>query len=157
MAPHTFPSALFHVRTSEIHGKGVFATRALCANTKLGRYEGRHLSAAEMEVMEWNSSLTYLFGLSDGTVIDGAQGGNALRHLNHSCSPNCEAVELRTTDGTLQLEILTLREVLSGQELCIDSALDVDPAERSEAYRCMCLSEACRGTMVNADREGVPT
>ncbi|SAL88020.1 methyl-accepting chemotaxis sensory transducer [Caballeronia arvi] len=29
--------------------------------------------------------------LDDGRVIDGAQGGNSARWVNHSCEPNCEA------------------------------------------------------------------
>ena len=88
------PSApLFKVRPSAIHGLGLFATRALAAGEVLGMYEGRRLSAAEVEAVEWDSDLTYLFELSDGTIIDGAQDGNDLRHLNHSCQPNCEAVE----------------------------------------------------------------
>lgn len=38
----------------------------------------------EVEASDWTSHLSYPFGPSDGTVIDDAQGGNALRHLNHS-------------------------------------------------------------------------
>jgi SET domain-containing protein len=31
--------------------------------------------------------------LADGRVIDGSVGGNSARWLNHSCQPNCEAIE----------------------------------------------------------------
>nr|WP_088954094.1 SET domain-containing protein-lysine N-methyltransferase [Variovorax sp. HW608] len=141
-------SPLFRVQTSEIHGEGLFAARALPANTTLGRYGGQRLSPAEVTEMDWNSQITYLFGLSDGMVIDGSRGGNALRHLNHSCSPNCEAVETRTSDGTLQLEIVTLRDVLADEELCIDYALAIDVSESPDRYPCVCLSATCRGTMV---------
>jgi SET domain-containing protein len=113
----------------------------------LGRYAGRRLSPAEVDEMDWNSQLTYLFGLSDGTVIDGSRRGNALRHLNHSCSPNCEAVERRASDGTLHLEIVTLRDVLADEELCIDYALAIDVSESPDRYPCACLSATCRGTM----------
>lgn len=77
--------------------------------------------------MDWDAAITYLFGLSDGTVIDGSRGGNALRHLNHNCAPNCEAVETEASDGTLHLEIVTLREIAQDEELFIDYALDIDP------------------------------
>jgi SET domain-containing protein len=35
--------------------------------------------------------VTYLFALSDGATIDGSDGGNATRYINHSCRPNCVA------------------------------------------------------------------
>jgi uncharacterized protein len=100
-----------------------------------------------VEATNWESDLTYLFGLSDGTVIDGAQGGNALRHLNHSCNPNCEAVEAWALDGTLRLNIITLCDVRTGEELCLDYALTIDPTHAPEAYPCACSSVECRGTM----------
>jgi len=141
------PTPLFHVRTSEIHGVGLFAVLPLSVNTRLGSYEGRRMTPLEVEATDWESHLTYLFGLSDGTVIDGAQGGNELRHLNHSCSPNCEAVETWAPDGTLQLDIVTLRDIRAGEELCIDYALAIDTSHAPQAYPCACASDACRGTM----------
>eukprot|EP01036_Dinobryon_divergens_P050333 gene50333-biopygen41132 len=81
------------VRTSEVHGLGVFAVRDMAAGTLIGHYEGERLSEAEVNRISWDNRLTYLFGLSDGTVLDGARGGNATRHLNHACDPNCEAIE----------------------------------------------------------------
>jgi len=44
----------------------------------------------------WNDQLTYPFGLSDGSIIDDAEGGNATRHINHACVPNVEVVERRS-------------------------------------------------------------
>ena len=88
-------SALAHVevRHSSVHGHGVFAARELPPGALVGVYAGRRYAVHEASAMTWDDGLTYLFGLSDGTLIDGAQGGNATRHLNHACEPNCEAVE----------------------------------------------------------------
>jgi len=144
-------SNLFLVRSSAIHGLGLFAARALLASTPLGSYEGRRLTASEVEAADWDSGLTYLFGLSDGTVIDGGQDGNALRHLNHSCNPNCEAVEEWSEDGTLQLGVVVLRDVTEGEELCIDYALTIDESCTPEAYPCGCSAPGCRGTLVAQD------
>ena len=135
------------VRASEIHGRGLFAAHPLPASASLGRYAGRRLSPEEIESMDWDSAITYLFGLSDGTMIDGSRGGNALRHLNHSCAPNCEAVETEAPDGTLHLEIVTLREIAQDEELFIDYALDIDPELSPANYPCMCASPTCRGSM----------
>ena len=142
---------LFNVRPSAIHGLGLFAARAFAAGELLGRYEGRRLSASEVEAVDWDSDLTYLFELSDGTIIDGAQDGNDLRHLNHSCQPNCEAVECLEDNGLLQLGIVALRAIAVGEELFIDYALAIDESQSAESYSCACLTPACRGTMVGVD------
>jgi SET domain-containing protein len=141
------PNPLIRVRCSAIHGLGVFAARPLPAGSRLGTYEGRRLSAAEVDAGHWDSRLTYLFGLSDGTTINGAQGGNGLRHLNHSCAPNCEAVESWGSDGAIQLDIVVVRDVLEGEELCIDYALAIDASQSPQVYPCTCASVDCRGTM----------
>lgn len=145
------PTALFKVRPSAIHGLGLYAACDLIAHIRLGTYEGRRLSTAEVEAEDWDSHLTYLFELSDGTVIDGAQDGNELRHLNHSCQPNCEAVERWGDNGLLQLDIVALRAIAEGEELFIDYALAIDESHPAESYPCACLTAACRGTMVSVD------
>lgn len=102
--------------------------------------------------MDWDDALTYLFGLSDGTVIDGSEGGNATRHLNHACSPNCEAVEYHDESGSLGLRIMTIRLVRPGEELTIDYALQVDPSSE-DPHVCACGSARCRGTMLGPSPE----
>jgi SET domain-containing protein len=43
----------------------------------------------------------FFFDLNDGRVIDGAQGGNSARWVNHSCEPNCEVKLYRCCCGSL--------------------------------------------------------
>src|SRR3989337_1124570 len=66
---------LYVVRTSHIHGRGVFAAR---------RYDETGMKRHH----------TFLFTLDRDTVIDGAisRGGGDASYVNHSCEPNCEAV-----------------------------------------------------------------
>jgi uncharacterized protein len=137
------------VRPSAVHGHGVFAVALLPAGSLVGRYEGRRYSEAQAMRREWDDDLTYLFGLSDGSIIDGGEGGNATRHVNHACAPNCQAVEYRGRGGRLEVRIETLRSVLAGEELTLDYALQVDPASEVE-HACTCGSSNCRGTMVEA-------
>lgn len=70
------------VRRSTVHGRGVFATKLLRTGERIFEYKG--------EVITWQSAIqryehrdddahTFLFGLSDGTVIDGGRGGNSSR------------------------------------------------------------------------------
>ena len=142
------------VRRSGIHGEGVFATRVLRAGQKVGEYSGRRYPPDEADDA-WDSGLTYLFGLSDGSTIDGAQEGNDTRHLNHACEPNVEAVEHRRRDGTLGLSLRTLRRVSRGEELFLDYALVIAASEHPADYPCACGGVACRGTMA-ASSSAIP-
>ncbi len=62
---------------------------------------------------------TFLFGLSDGRVIDGGRGGNSTRWLNHACDANCQAVE---EAGRVFIE--ATRAIEPGEELLIDYCLE---------------------------------
>ena len=134
------------VRRSGVHGHGVFATRALWAGEEIGRYAGRRYAPDDVSD-EWDDRLTYLFGLSDGSMIDGAQGGNATRHLNHACEPNVEAIEEYDAADELVVLICATRNIGAGEELFLDYALDVD-GDDPAAYPCECGSTRCRGTLV---------
>jgi uncharacterized protein len=136
------------VRHSAIHGRGVFATRSLPSGTHIGRYTGRRYSAAEAAERDWDNDITYAFGLSDGTTIDGGDGGNATCHLNHSCRPNCVAHELADEDGSLHIEIRTTRRIQVGEELFIDYGLQTEGDAAD--YPCRCGTPRCRGSMVAA-------
>jgi SET domain-containing protein len=133
------------VRQSGVHGHGVFATRALRARQKIGTYGGRRYAPDEAHA-SWDGQLTYLFGLSDGSTIDGAQGGNATRHINHACEPNVEAIEDNDDAGHLVVVIRATRRIRAGEELFLDYALDVGGEDPTE-YPCRCGSTHCRGTL----------
>lgn len=135
------------VRRSSVHGLGLFALASMPPGTVVGTYEGRRYSPTQAARKDWDDGLTYLFGLSDGTVIDGSDGGNELRHLNHACAPNCEAVEYVEANGALGLRIETLRTIRAGEELTLDYALQVDPSSE-DPHACACGSVECRGTML---------
>ena len=143
-------SSLAHieVRHSSVHGHGVFAARDLPPGTLIGVYAGRRYTAHEAGAMAWDDRLTYLFALSDGTLIDGAQGGNATRHLNHACEPNCEAVEDYDEDGRLTVRIETTQSIRANDELFLDYALDIDAGDDPSDYPCHCGLARCRGTLV---------
>jgi SET domain-containing protein len=139
---------LLRVAASSVHGLGAYATRDLPAGTFLGLYEGRRYTAEQVAAKDWNNQLTYLFTLSNGETIDGAKGGNATRHLNHSCAPNCDAVEDYDDAGRLLLRFQTLVAVEAGDELFIDYCLTADDGSPASDYPCHCGSPDCRGTML---------
>lgn len=140
-------SSAIEVRDSGIHGLGVFARRRIAAGSPIGRYLGRRYSADEVHSRHWEHALTYVFGLSDGSVIDGSEGGNATRHINHSCEPNCVAWEVEDDDGTLHVEIEARRPIARGEELFIDYGLSVETGNPDD-FGCRCGAPGCRGTML---------
>jgi len=140
--------AHIEVRHSGVHGHGVFAARDLPPGTLVGVYAGRRYTAHEAGTMAWDDRLTYLFALSDGTLIDGAQGGNATRHLNHACEPNCEAVEDHDEDGRLTVRIEMTRSTRADDELFLDYALGIDAGDDPSDYPCHCGLARCRGILV---------
>lgn len=85
------------VRSSGVHGKGVFAEMDIAEGETLIEYKG--------EVIKWKEALrrhphnpkepnhTFFFSIDDKHVIDGNVNGNSARWINHSCKPNCEADE----------------------------------------------------------------
>jgi SET domain-containing protein len=137
------------VRSSGVHGLGLFARTLLRRGQLISNYDGRRLGADE--VADWEGGVTYLFSLSEGGFIDGRVGGNATRHLNHCCEPNCHAQEYRRAGGELGVRIKTLRAISAGQELFLDYSLIIDPAEEPSAYPCHCAAPTCRGTLATLD------
>lgn len=134
------------VRDSHVHGRGAFAKLPLQRGRRVGVYGGRRYAPGEVAAREWDNGLTYVFALSDGTIIDGGDGGNATRHLNHSCAPNCVAFEINDDDGDARIVIEAGRRIRAGEELFIDYALDIGDDDPT-AYPCRCGAPQCRGTM----------
>jgi uncharacterized protein len=139
------------VRRSPVHGKGVFALRPLAAGERVLEFKGRVTSwrkASSRFSRNGVEGHTFLFGLSDGRVIDGSQGGNSARWLNHACDANCEAVE---EAGRVFIE--TLADIAVGTELFIRYELSVDGPLTDEVrvqYACRCGAAMCSRSMLSA-------
>ena len=134
------------IKKSSVHGRGVFATRGIASGERLGVYaSGRH-TPGKHPLVDAGREFTRVFASSDGSSTDGSVQGNATAHLNHSCEPNCEAIEERDADGQLQIVFLALRRIRRGDELFIDYSLQTEPDDAGE-YACWCTSQKCRGTM----------
>ena len=136
------------VAPSGVHGLGAFAARPIDAGERIGVYAGRRYTASRARRRDWNVGLTYVFGLSDGSIVDAADGGNATRHFNHSCEPNCVAYEETGARRTLQVVFYALRAIAAGEELTVDYSLSVDESEDPSSFGCDCRAPECRGTML---------
>jgi SET domain-containing protein len=127
------------VRPSKIHATGCYTSSPIPKGTFIVEYAGPRLTIDEADERYVDQPDTYLFGLSDGKhVIDGY--GDAA-FINHSCDPNCEAVE--SDDG--RVWIMALRDIEAGEELTYDYCL-YDGAE-DDPSPCTCGSAHCRGTL----------
>lgn len=153
-ARNTKPGSLdlgaIEVRASGVHGLGAFARSNLRRGQLVGNYAGRQIGDG---AVHRDDGLTYLFALSEGGYIDGAEGGNATRFINHSCEPNCHAEEYRRAGGRLGVRIKALRSIAEAEELFLDYALIVDATEQPTAYPCHCGATRCRRTMVGSEED----
>ena len=136
------------VRKSTTHGIGAFAALDIAKGTEIGYYRGKRYGKKAAARMNWKASLTYIFGLSDGSSINGSEKGNNLRRLNHSCAPNCEAFEVEDDDGKLHIVFSTKKKIKKGDELFIDYSLDIDGRNPAK-FACRCDAKNCRGTMAD--------
>lgn len=149
---HDSATVWHFVAPSALHGQGVFAHKFIPKGTHIMEYQGKRISAEEADNQPSadpdNPYHTFFFALSDGTIIDGGQGGNDARWINHSCAPNCEGYENEAGDKVF---IVAKRDIAPQEELLYDYALTIDePLTESlkENYACWCGAPQCRGTML---------
>ncbi len=140
----------WRVHRSKVHGRGVFAQRDIEAGECVIEYKGREISWDEALLRAATHNRphnhTFYFTLSNGNVIDGGDHGNAARWINHSCEPNCEAIE---EDG--RIYIYALYPIASGDELNYSYPLVYEgrhTAAIKRAFACRCGAPTCKGTML---------
>lgn len=141
----------YSVKNSKIHGKGVFAKRPIRKGVRVIEYTGPVISIKEADkigntIDENGHGHTMFFTVDEKRVIDGNRGGDA-KWINHSCSPNCEAIQ----DGD-QVFIESLRAIKTGEEITYDYNLVVEekitPAVLKE-FECFCGSPNCRHSQID--------
>ena len=127
------------IRSSSLHGAGVYTTAPIPRGTHVLEYTGPRLTTEETDGLYADSEVTYLYGMADGkTVIDGF---GMAAFVNHSCQPNCEADQIDN-----RVWIIALRNIAAGEELTYD--YNIYDAEPGEDVTCHCGANSCRGTML---------
>lgn len=146
-------SEFCEVRGSEIHGRGVYATRDIAAGEKIIEYVGEIIDkdeSSERGVEQHERSVksgdaaVYIFNLTKKYDIDGNVPWNTARLINHSCEPNCEAWQ-----SGKKIFIHALTDVAEGDELTFDYGFDV---ECYEDHPCLCGREGCVGYIVSREQ-----
>ena len=133
------------VRRSRVHGRGVYAMQLIPEGQRIIEYTGERVSW-EAAPDDDSDPHTFNFGLENGEVINPEIGGNDARWINHSCSPNCEAIE---EDD--RVFIYAIRDIQANEELLYDYRLEIDEpiTEASKKkFACLCRASNCRGTML---------
>lgn len=145
----------FVIRNSSIQGRGAFAVRRIRKGTRIIEYTGERITTEEADARYDDDAVdrphTFLFTVDKHTVIDGAIHGNEAKYINHSCDPNCEAVD---DEGRIFVE--ALRTIQPGDELTYDYHLHRPGPFRKKwmkQYACHCGAANCRGTMLKLPKK----
>jgi uncharacterized protein len=146
---------LYIVRNSSIQGKGVFAKKRISKGTRIIEYRGERISSGEADERyesdeEGDRHHTFLFGIDERTVIDAAVNGNNARWINHSCDPNCEAVE---EEGRIWIE--AKKSISPGTELAYNYQLERGGRFEKRfwtLYECCCGTPKCRKIMLQTPK-----
>jgi hypothetical protein len=126
-------------KRSPIHGVGGFAKADIGQGTRVIEYLGQRISKRE-SLQRCEANNEYIFALSQREDLDGNVEWNLARFINHSCSPNCEALL-----GNEHIWIASLRDIKRGEEITFNYGFDL---EDYRDYPCHCGSSSCVGFIV---------
>lgn len=143
------------VRRSSIHSQGVFARRDIPTGTQILEYTGEKIGKRESErranerlarAKVTGEAAVYIFNLNKRQDLDGSMKSNIARLLNHSCDPNCEAIQSRG-----RIWMTALRDIKKGEELTFNYGFDL---ENWSEHRCLCGKDRCIGFIVGEEYWG---
>jgi len=89
-------------------GLGLFAVVPMNKGTTIIEYIGERISVVEGNLR----NNRYIFNVSSRIDIDGSPRYNTARYINHSCKPNCEAINRRG-----RVFIVAKKNIKAGEEL----------------------------------------
>lgn len=148
-----FDHPIVTIQESGIHNLGVFAKTMIPAGKQIIEYVGERITKAESErrakipvsrhQADQRFGAVYIFELNKRYDIDGDVAYNFAKYINHSCEPNCEAVNIRG-----HIWIIALRDIHPGEELNYNYGYDSDDYRE---HPCRCGSARCVGFIVHED------
>ncbi len=138
------------LRSSGIHGRGLYASKAIPAGTKIIEYLGERITKAESDRREElrlekarrgrADGCVYIFELNKRHDLDGSMAWNTARLINHSCEANCESSKVRG-----RIWITAVRDIEAGEELSFDYGFGM---ENWREHPCRCGTAKCVGFIV---------
>ncbi len=101
------PSSKFNLKVKKTKaGFGLVTLSPIAKGETIIEYVGNKVSATN------EKEGRYLFGVNKKWDIDGSPRWNTARYINHSCRPNCEAINRRD-----HIFIVAWRNIKPGEEL----------------------------------------
>jgi uncharacterized protein len=147
------PSIWITSRRSAIHGRGVYARRAIPDGTRVIEYTGERITKAEAARREAQrlvrqerglDASVYVFELNARHDLDGRTHRNVARLINHSCAPNCRVEVLRG-----KVWIIARRDIAKGEEITFDYGFKFGEWRN---HVCLCGAPRCAGFIVAKDQ-----
>src|SRR5215470_7468052 len=140
--PASYLSPKTRVGRSSIHGRGLFAAKAVRKGEIVAIKGGHVLDRRALRRVRRRIAESYL-QIDDGFYIGAMTGREVKRnkmYLNHSCEPN---VGMRG-----QIAFVALRAVKAGEELTYDWAMEENLPARTV---CRCRARRCRKILTGQD------
>lgn len=141
--------SLYVVKSSKIHGKGVYAKKDIPKGVKVIEYVGKIVSRKEGDRIaeeqyskseKTGAGSVYIFELNKKQDVDGNVSWNPARYINHSCDPNCRYKRIAN-----HIWIVSFRDIKKGEELSYDYGYDL---EEYKNHPCKCNSKNCLGYII---------
>jgi SET domain-containing protein len=126
-------------RRSPIHGFGGFAKAPIAKGTRVIEYLGQRITKPE-SLARCEQENEYIFAVNDREDLDGNVEWNPARFINHSCSPNCEALLEKE-----HIWIVSIQDIKQGEEINFNYGFDLEDYRH---YPCHCGSSGCVGYIV---------
>ena len=138
----SYRSPKTEVRSSPIHGKGLFATHPINSGEIVAVKGGYILAREHWEILEKDLESAEVQITEDLFVapIDQTSREGSMVYLNHCCEPNCAIAG--------QIVFVAMKDIASGEELTTDWATTDD---LDYEIRCNCGKSNCRGTVTGKD------
>ncbi len=127
-ASHPIPESIEGLKVKKGNaGLGLFTTLPIKKDTTIIEYIGHRIPA------DSDAKNRYIFNVSKKIDIDGSPRWNTMRYANHSCRPNCEAIDRKG-----RIFLVAKRNIKSGEELTYNYGKDYFKSEYIQKGGCLC-------------------
>lgn len=128
--------SLIRFASSSIHGTGAFAAQHIAQGTRIIEYLGERISKSE-SLARCEAGNHFIFEISAAEDLDGNVETNPARFINHSCAPNCDAI-----NDNGRIWIVSTRLIAAGEEITFNYGFDLS---EYKDYPCQCGAQNCIG------------
>ena len=124
------------VDKSKIDGKGAYAQETIPARKKIGDLGGVIISQREARRIANETKRVAIVEFGNGKALNASVNSNALRYINHSCSPNTYMRVLHN-----RVEFYALRNISDREEL----TCNYGETHHDDKLPCRCGAPGCQG------------